>query len=228
MPENTLDTSNAITVEPRSSRRRRQIILLVVVLALCVAAVVAFRGVGRWLVREDPLAKADIIVVLSGAMPARAEEAAEIFRMDYARDVWVTRPDSPANELADMGAHYVGEEEYSRQALIHGGVPPEAIRILPDPVIDTEQEIDEVTLRMRLEGERTAIIVTSPQHTRRVKTLWRKLAGEKPVAIVRGAPQDGFDAAHWWRNTRDTFSVVREIMGLLNAWTGLPVRPHSP
>jgi uncharacterized SAM-binding protein YcdF (DUF218 family) len=217
----------AIAVEPRSSRRRRQIIVLVVVLALCAAAVVAFRGVGRWLVREDPLAHADIIVVLSGAMPARAEEAAEIFRMGYARDVWITRPDSPASELAEMGVHYVGEEEYSRQVLIRGGVPAEVIRILPDPVVDTEQEIDEMTLHMRLEGLRSAIVVTSPQHTRRVKALWRKLAGGELTLIVRGAPQDGFDANHWWRNTRDTFSIVREIMGLLNAWTGLSVRPRS-
>ncbi|MGD0955281.1 MAG: YdcF family protein [Candidatus Acidiferrales bacterium] len=228
MPDDRLDTSNAIAVEPRSSRHRPRIILLVVVLALCAAAVVAFHGVGRWLVREDPLAQADIIVVLSGTMPARAEEAAEIFRTGYARDVWITRPDSPASELGDMGIHYVGEEEYSRQVLIRAGVPPEAIRILPDPVIDTKQEIDEVTLRMGLEGLRSAIIVTSPQHTRRVKALWRKLAGGELAAIVRSAPQDGFDANHWWRNTRDAFSVVREMMGLLNAWTGLHVRPHSP
>jgi uncharacterized SAM-binding protein YcdF (DUF218 family) len=227
MPDDASNTSNAIAVEPRSARRRRQIIVLVVVLALCAAAVVAFRGVGRWLVCEDPLARADIIVVLSGAMPARAEEAAEIFRMGYAKDVWVTRPDSPSGELADMGVHYVGEEEYSRQVLIRGGVPPEAVRILPDPVVDTEQEIDEVTLHMRSEGLRSAIVVTSPQHTRRVKALWRKLAGRELTSIVRGSPQDGFDANHWWRNTRDTFSVVREIMGLLNAWTGLSVRPRS-
>ena len=228
MPNDKLDTPNAIAVEPPSSRRRRRVIFLVVVLVLCVAAVVAFRGIGRWLVREDPLAHTDIIVVLSGGIPARAEEAAELFRMGYARDVWITRPDSPASELAGVGVHYVGEEEYSRQVLIHGGVPADAIRILPDTVVDTEQEIDEISLRMWSERLRSAIIVTSPQHTRRVRTLWRKLAGEESVAIVRGAPQDGFDANHWWRNTRDTFSVVREIMGLLNAWTGLHVRPHSP
>jgi uncharacterized SAM-binding protein YcdF (DUF218 family) len=222
------DELNAITVEPRSSRHRRRIILLVVALALSTAAVAAFRGVGRWLVREDPLTQADIIVVLSGTMPARAEAAAEIFRMGYAHDVWITRPDSPASELAETGVHYLGEEEYSRQVLIHKGVPSEAIRLLPDPIVDTEQEIDEITLRMRLEGLRSAIIVTSPQHTRRVKTLWGRVAGQQLTAIVRAAPRDAFDTDHWWRNTRDTFSVVREIMGLLNVWTGLRVRPHSP
>jgi hypothetical protein len=60
-----------------------------------------------------------------------------------------------------------------------------------------------------------------------VKALWKKLAGENLVAIVRGAPDDPFDADHWWRDTHDALSVVREVLGLLNVWSGLPVRPHA-
>ena len=71
------------------------------------------------------------------------------------------------------------------------------------------------------------IIVTSPPHTRRVRTLWKRLAARQNQAIVRAAFEDPFDVDHWWCNTRDTFSVEREMMGLLNAWTGLPVRPNS-
>ena len=43
---------------------------------------------------------------------------------------------------------------------------------------------------------------------------------------VHAAHDDPFDADHWWRNTRDVFSVVRETLGLVNAWAGLPVPPH--
>jgi uncharacterized SAM-binding protein YcdF (DUF218 family) len=205
-----------------------RIIALVVVLALCVAALMAFRGAGRWLIREDPLGPADAIVVLSGVMPARAEEAAKVFRLGYAREVWVSRPESPAGELAEMGVQYLGEEYYSREVLIHGGVPEADVSVLPDAIVDTEQEVDEIAKKMQREGMTSVIIVTSPEHTRRVKVLWRKLAAENLRAIVRGAPQDPFDADHWWRDTRDVFSVVRETLGLLNAWAGLPVRPHSP
>jgi hypothetical protein len=42
---------------------------------------------------------------------------------------------------------------------------------------------------------------------------------------VRAAGTDGFDAAHWWRNTHDALDVVREVLGLLNAWAGLPLQP---
>jgi uncharacterized SAM-binding protein YcdF (DUF218 family) len=208
-------------------RRFSRIIVLAVVVALFAGAVIAFRGAGRWLVRPDALAPADVIVVLSGSMPARAEEAARIYGLGYAREVWVSRPESPAQELAAMGTRYLGEEDYNREVLIHAGVPEAAVRVFPEPIVDTEQEVEETAREMRRDGKSSAIIVTSPQHTRRVKVLWRELAGPGLRAIVRGAPGDPFDADHWWRNTRDAFSVVREILGLLNAWAGLPVRPHS-
>jgi uncharacterized SAM-binding protein YcdF (DUF218 family) len=208
-------------------RHLRAIVLVAVLLALVAAGVAAFLGIGRWLVRPDPLAPADAIAVLSGAMPARAEEAGHIFQMGYAHKVWITRPVSPADELARMGISYVGEEDYSRQVLIREGVPAEAIRILPDPIVDTQDEVEEISREARTEGDRRIMIVTSLQHTRRVKALWRKLVGRNPALIVRGAPEDNFDADHWWRDTRDTFSVVRELMGLLNVWTGLRVRPSS-
>jgi uncharacterized SAM-binding protein YcdF (DUF218 family) len=210
-----------------SSRHKFRFAALMVFVFLCWAALVAFRGTGRWLVREDPLAKADEIVVLSGTMPMRAEEAGRIFQMGYAPQVWVSTPNSPRGELAAMGIPFSGEEDYSRAVLLHEGVPAVDVKIFPQPIVDTENEIEEISNQMRRDGKTSAIVVTSPQHTRRVRLLWSRLAGSDLRLIVREAPQDAFDADHWWRNTRDTFAVVREVLGILNAWLGLPVRPHS-
>jgi len=201
---------------------------VVAVVALIAGAVVAVQGAGRWLIREDALAPADVIVVLSGSMPYRAEEAARIFRLGYAHEAWVTRPESPTEELASVGITFVGDEEYSRQTMIRLGVPAASVRILPGTVVDTEQEVELVAREMRHQGKRRALIVTSLQHTRRVRVLWDRLAGKGLEATVRGAPQDSFDGAHWWRNTHDAYSVAREFLGLANAWAGLPVRPRSP
>jgi uncharacterized SAM-binding protein YcdF (DUF218 family) len=208
-------------------KRSLRIVLLIVALVVCAGGVVVFRGTGRWLVREDALGPAGAIIVLSGSMPARAEEAARIFSRGYAHEVWVSRPVSPRYELEGMGIHYLGEEDFNRAVLIHEGVPESDISIFPQPIVNTEQEIEEITGQMRRERIASVMIVTSPQHTRRVRALWRKLAGNDLQLIVRGAPEDPFDAGHWWRDTHDTFSVVREILGLLNAWLGLPVRPES-
>jgi uncharacterized SAM-binding protein YcdF (DUF218 family) len=126
-----------------------------------------------------------------------------------------------------MGIHYAGEEDFNRAVLIHEGVPEGDISIFPQPIVNTEQEVEEISAEMRRQGKTAVIIVTSLQHTRRVRALWQKLAGDNLRLVVRAAPQDSFDADHWWRNTHDTFSVVREILGLLNVWTGLPVQPQS-
>jgi uncharacterized SAM-binding protein YcdF (DUF218 family) len=198
-----------------------------VILALVILGILAFRSVGRWLVREDALRPAGAIVVLSGAMPARAEEAARIFRLGYAHEVWVTHPENPSQALAAMGIHFVTEDDYSREVLIHEGVPDASIEILRGTIIDTEQEIDEIVREMRRDGITTAIIVTSPPHTRRVRAVWRDLAPRNLHIVVRAAYEDPFDANHWWRNTHDSLAVTREVLGLLNAWAGLPIRPYA-
>lgn len=185
------------------------------------------RGAGRWLVREDSLSRADWIVVLSGGLPYRAEEAATVFRAGYAPEVWVSRPESPAPDLLARGIHYIGEEEYNRDILIAEGVPESVVYVFPGSIVDTQQEIEEVAREMRRAGKTSVIIVSSPQHTRRVKALWRRLAGAGLTMKVHAAQEDPFDADHWWRDTRDALSVVREYLGLANVWAGLPVRPHS-
>jgi uncharacterized SAM-binding protein YcdF (DUF218 family) len=211
----------------RSQRRRRPGIGFLAILALLVViGIVVFRNAGHWLVREDPLGKADVIVVLSGGLPYRAEGAAGIFKSGYAPALWVSRPEGPQEQLAALGIHFVGEEEYNREILVQEGVPDSAVQIFPDAIANTQEEVEEIAREMRRTGKHTVIIVTSPQHTRRVRALWRKLVGDDPRVIVRAAADDPFDADHWWRNTQDVLAVVRESLGLLNVWAGLPVRPH--
>jgi uncharacterized SAM-binding protein YcdF (DUF218 family) len=211
-----------------SGRRRRRsgIFVLALLLLLVVVGVVVFRNVGHWLVREDALGKADVIVVLSGGLPFRAQAAAGVFKSGYAPAVWVSRPLGPREELAALGIQFVGEEDYNRKILVQQGVPDAAIGIFPDTIANTQDEVEEISREMRRDGKHTVIIVTSPQHTRRVRALWRKLVGDDPRVIVRAAWDDPFDADHWWRTTADVLAVVREAMGLLNVWAGLPVRPH--
>jgi uncharacterized SAM-binding protein YcdF (DUF218 family) len=211
-----------------SARRRRPGVAFLAILALVLVVIGAavFRNAGHWLVREDPLGKADVIVVLSGGLPFRGEGAASIYKSGYAPAVWVSKPSGPQEELAALGIHFVGEEEYNREILVQEGVPDSAIQIFPDAIANTQEEVEEIARGMRRDGKHTVIIVTSPQHTRRVKALWRKLVGDDPRVIVRAAPDDPFDADHWWRNTQDVLAVVRESLGLLNVWSGLPVRPH--
>src|ERR1700682_4049460 len=90
----------AVVSRPRS---RRWLILSAIGGGGLVLAVVIFFGVGPWLVVEDPLVKAKAIVVLSGAMPLRAIEAAKLYRGGYAPEIWLTYSTEPGETLEEMG-----------------------------------------------------------------------------------------------------------------------------
>jgi len=184
-----------------------------------------FFNIGRWLVVEDPLEKASAIAVLSGRMPSRALEAARIYREGYASEVWLTRTIEPGASLQALFVPFTGEEAYDRMVLMRKGVPESAIRVLDPPIANTADEMLAIGQALSKENQRTVIIVTSKVHTRRVKALWRHFSSADGQAIVRGVSDDGFDPAHWWANTADALDVVREALGLLNAWAGLPVPP---
>ncbi len=209
------------------SNRRRWLIAGGVFFVLVVVAATVFFGVGRWLVVEDPLAHADAIVVLSGRLPERAMEAARIFKQGYSDQVWISPPVSPVDDLKAMKIAYLGEDFYNEKVLIAQGVPPDDIRILEHPDANTEAEVRQIADDLQKSNLHSVIIVTSKAHTRRVRTIWRKLVDSDLHMMVRYAADDSYDGAHWWRHTRDALDVTRETLGLLNAWAGFPLRPSE-
>jgi hypothetical protein len=57
--------------------------------------------------------------------------------------------------------------------------------------------------------------------------LWHRLAAGHVQAIIRAASDDPFEPGRWWRTTGDALDVVREFLGILNAWAGMPLRPAN-
>lgn len=211
--------------EPSRRKGRRWIIYVCLLLVLLAGFAWTFSHLGQWLVVEDSLATAHAIVVLSGQMPGRASEAARIYAQNYAAQVWVSRPVSPAAQLAAMNISFVGEEFYNQKVLMAGGVPPDAIHVFDKSVANTEEEVDEIARECRRDDAHTVIIVTSKPHTRRVRLIWTRRVGNDPRLIVRYVSDDPFDAAHWWHRSADGLDVVREVLGIVNAWLGFPARP---
>jgi uncharacterized SAM-binding protein YcdF (DUF218 family) len=95
------------------------------------------------------------------------------------------------------------------------------------PSANTEEEVREIRENLQRNDFHSVIIVTSKPHTRRVRAIWYKLVGTDPKAIIRFANDDPYDGAHWWRHTHDALDLVRETLGLLNAWAGFPLRPSA-
>jgi uncharacterized SAM-binding protein YcdF (DUF218 family) len=217
---NPQDTPLAI---PRRSRVRR--ILLLLVCGMILFGAIAFLEVGKWLVVEDSLTQSRAIAVLSGNMPLRAIEAARLYRQGYAPEIWLTHSTEPGATLEAMGIPFAGEDFYNTRILTHEGVPPGAIRVLEPPIVNTADEIKVIASALSSEKDRTVIIVTTKAHTRRTRLLWRRLAAGRGRAVVRAASGDPFEPHTWWRTSGDALDVVREVLGLMNAWAGLPLQP---
>jgi uncharacterized SAM-binding protein YcdF (DUF218 family) len=205
------------------SRGRSRAVLLGVAGAFFICAIIFVLGVGRWLVVEDPLEKAQAIAVLSGRMPLRALEAAKLYREGYAPQIWLTRSEEPGATLNKMDIPFYGEEYYNARVLVHEGVPIEAIHVMKTPIVNTADEMSVFAKELQAENGGNIILVTSKAHTRRTRTLWRKLAGANERAIVRAATADPFEPGNWWATSGDALDVVREALGMLNAWAGLPL-----
>jgi uncharacterized SAM-binding protein YcdF (DUF218 family) len=207
-------------------KRFRRILLSLFGL-FCLLALFIFLFVGDWLVSEDPLQKGQFIAVLSGGMPFRALEAARLYHAGYAPKVLLTHPSEPAQAMEALGIPYLSEDDYDSQILIHEGVPKDAIAILSPPIRNTADEMAAISGSLPRRADQTVIIVTSRVHTRRSRILWHRLHQGPGRALIHSVSDDPFNPRRWWSNTDDTMAVVREIMGILNAWAGLPMHPSK-
>jgi len=189
----------------------------------------AFRQAGRLLVVQDPLKPARAVVVFGGGVPFRAMEASRVYKQGWASEVWLTKGGvlQPDIALADLEIERTPEYVYSRMVLERLGVPSAAIRELPERTPNTAEEVHTVARGLDRFGGDCVILVTSSYHTRRVKSLWRKLVGDHPEAIVRYAPDESFDATRWWRDSTSAMRVSREWFSLLNGWLGFPVKSEQ-
>ncbi len=212
------------TILPDAVARKPRLWLSIIG-SLLFLLLLAFLDLGRWLDKEDPPQKAAAIAVLSGRMPSRALEAARLYNQGYAPQIWLSYSVEPGAALEKDSVPYAGEEFYDRLLLLHQGVPDSAIHILAPPVVNTADEMRTFGQALRKENLHRIILVTSRVHTRRTAALWKRLSAKDGEAIVRGSPGDGYDPMLWWRNTGDALDVVREVLGLLNVWAGLPLQP---
>ena len=192
---------------------------------LTISAGLAFMlGVGHWLVKEDPVQKAEAIAVLSGNFPARALEAASLYRNGYAHEIWLTHPGPQSDTLTQLGIYYPSEADFNYRVLRRQGVPAKAIHVLESPIINTQDELEAMSNALQQRNFASIIVVTNKAHTRRVHELWNKLESARGKVIVHGIVNDDFQPSAWWTRTGDTHQVIHEVLGMINVWAGLPMQ----
>jgi uncharacterized SAM-binding protein YcdF (DUF218 family) len=124
--------------------------------------------------------------------------------------------------LVEMRVRPLDVQGESRAALLSFGVPPAALVIIEKTAQITEDELALVRQEARARGWRRLILVSSPDHTRRVKTIWYRRGGDGGVeAIVRASPYGSFPRDDWWRDRRMAERVLHEYLGLAALYLGV-------
>ncbi len=203
----------------KTSLTGKKLLYLVLFALILILLLWVVPGMGHYLVVEDPLGEADLIVVLMGSVPARVLEAADIYGEGFARElVMVQSFVEAADELARRGVVIPGHAELTRNAAIQMGVPEGRITILPGGAMSTKDEA--LVLREYLDQKsevKRVILVTSSFHSRRTKIIFERFCGglEQDVQfIIRPSKYDTFQPQRWWLDRESAKMIVLEYLKL--------------
>ena len=161
----------------------RRLLLVAGLLTGISLAAVAFVNAGRWLVVADPLVPAEVILPLAGDRQ-RPAHAAELFLDHNAELFAITRL---WIEPASVREWYVRDVARS---VIERGVPEEAVVAIPGIGPTTYHEVANVRSYAESQGWSSLLAVTSSWHSRRARTITRRLFLDSEVTVsVRPAPE---------------------------------------
>jgi uncharacterized SAM-binding protein YcdF (DUF218 family) len=191
--------------------------LLPALLALCLLAVAAFafrapllRGAAHAWIVNQPLTKADVIVVLGGGPDTRPFEAARLFHLGLAPKILLMNPrHSPTVQLGLMPA----EADISRNVLLKQNVPAGDIFVTSE--LATNSYDESIALRKWAKANHAArvIIPTDIFHTRRIRWLYGKeLKGTGVRVEIEAVPALDYTADAWWQHEQGVIAFQNEIL----------------
>jgi uncharacterized SAM-binding protein YcdF (DUF218 family) len=203
----------------RFFHRRRLIrygIYLFVLILLFIFRAPILRGMGNWLINEDPLEKADVIVELGGNSMERSAMAAQLYKFGYAPRV-LTTGSNESGPLLAIGLHLT-EAENSKQGLMRYGVPDSLIDVLNEGT-STIEEAEALKKYALSHHFKRMIVVTSKFHTARVHKYFNRVFKNSEVAlIVRGADPLKYKTDHWWYSEEGLMMVNNEYVKSFYYW----------
>lgn len=207
-------------------RRRATLVLGLAGLLVCFLLALGVRGAGSYLLVADRLEPSDAIFVLAGTGPTRIVEAASLYRRGLAPRVVLSLPPDTARVARELAGEPAPQERAMR-ALVHAGVPRQAVGRLDRVVVNTDEELGADFDYARAQGFRRVILVTSPQHTRRVRMIWDARYQTAVPALVYPTPFEEFNATRWWRSSRSMEKVLYELAAIAHFLLGRPLPTHD-
>ena len=196
------------------------IVLPLLGLVLYIGYPFLFKAIGRYLVTENPLQKADAIAVLSGDSIVRTLEAARLYQDGYAPRIILTQQVLPKGyeALQRLGIKVPEERDIQLMILERMRVPRAAVLQLTERANSTLSEMVHLTHFLDRHRVHSVILVTSKSHSTRARKILAGTTRGQMVIISRPSRYDTFDPEGWWRSRRDAKEVLAEYEKLINHW----------
>lgn len=202
------------------------VVLLVLVLIFVFALPSLLEGYARWLIDVDEPTEADVAVVLGGGEGERLGAALRIWRQGRVPAVLITGPATPLLKV------YVREDSLSqgeakRRIAIRKGVPESNVWLALGPT-STYEEAVTVLEELEARGVESAIIVTSPLHSRRASKTFEHIFRESSIRLtLETLPLDlsQDNPERWWTREREVMGVFTETLKLLYYWKQYGIVP---
>lgn len=195
-------------------------VTLVLVIGLYFGSPYLLTVVGWYLITEHPLAKADLVLVLSGQTLLRVPEGARIYHEGYAPKILLARElrERGSEELLRLGIRFPDSQENALTILEALRIPRSAILTIQERADSTRSEMQTVARFLKTRPVKSMIIVTSKSHTTRAYKTFSTGLGPGVRLIMRPVPNDPFDPARWWHDRLDAKDVLHEYEALADFW----------
>ncbi len=179
----------------------------IILLILVAVAVAGFFSVGFYLSPQGTLAKADIIVAISGGdTAARTTEAVKLYNDGWARHIIFSGaaldPNGPSNAKA------------MAMAAQQQGVPTSAIE-LDEDAANTRQNAAGVAAIVAREHFGSMILVTSPYHQRRADITFRRAVGKNVIIINHSSYDKTWRRSNWWATSFSRKLTLSELQKVI-------------
>jgi uncharacterized SAM-binding protein YcdF (DUF218 family) len=165
---------------------------------------------------DDAKPPADYLVVLGGGPETRPFAAAALYRKGFASKVLIF--EQKTDRINELGLTLVAHELY-RKVLELEGVRSEAIHLLPGIADSSWAEARIVRRFLTVHPARRIILVTSAEHTRRARWVFKKVLDRTPVEVrMAAASHLGFDETNWWKDDEGALVYLHEFFKFPFYW----------
>jgi len=167
-------------------------------------------SLAEFLVVDDELHRSDAIVVLGSGSRNRLSYGVKLYRSGYGKKIIIT---GMVIQLPGIATTW---PRLARSEALSMGVSEQAI-VLEERPTSTYEDAKYVKEDMVKDNLESAIVVSSPYHTRRSKMIFKKVFSDRKDIRLLFSPSDSeeFETKKWWVREHELVAVVSEYFKLV-------------